>query len=500
MRHTPSMTFLHEMIAARQPDDIAIIRDGRTMSYASLNRLAEGAAAWLARQGIGRGAHVALSLGDATLQTALSLGMMRMGAVRAALDPRLPPAEFNDLATRMKLGFVVSDHPRPVGPTVTFIRAPTEDMLHGLAADVLDEAQPFEDDVVLLVHGSGTTGRPKILPVRHRHLLARLHNNQQVIPIVRQERSMVLQRHTTTAYFLRIMQALHAGGAIVEVSAMRTGTGDYFEAMADAIDRHRVDHLSCTAFHAKAIVDTLKERDIKNRFPHLKSMNVGASPVSDALRHEVITRVTPNLCINYGTNESGTISFTSPHVLSTHFSSVGKLTPAAEVAVLGPKGEDLGPGEEGLITVRGPCVIDGYFEDEAATAKAFRDGWFRTGDRGHVDADGIVHLLGRADDMMIIDGTNLFPIEIERVIEMMPEVKECAVAALTSDLGPDRIVAFIVRRAALSEATVIERCRRLQGWKSPHKVIFLDSLPRNFAGKVLRRELLRRIADPGELS
>jgi acyl-CoA synthetase (AMP-forming)/AMP-acid ligase II len=487
------------MIAERQPDHIAIIRDGRQITYADLNRLAEGASAWLAGQGIGRAAHIALSMSDALLQAVLSLGLMRRGAVRSALDPRLPPAEFNDLAARMKLGFVVSDHPRPVSAAMTLLRAPSEEALLSLAAEVPEDAQPSDEDIVLLVHGSGTTGRPKILPIRHRHLLARFQNNRQLIRIAEQERSLVLQRHTTTAYFLRIMQALQAGGTVVEVSAMRTGTGDYFGAMADAIDRYRVDHLSCTAFHARAIVETLRERGISNRFPHLRSMNVGAAPVSDALRREVITRVTPNLCINYGTNEAGTISFASPEFLTAHFSSVGKRAPAAEIAVLGPKGEHLGAGEEGLIAVRGPCVIDGYFEDEAATAKVFRDGWFRTGDRGYVDEHGAVHLLGRADDMMIIDGTNLFPIEIERVIDAMPEIKECAVAALSSDLGPDRIVAFIVRRTAVSEATVIERCRRLQGWKSPHRVVFLDSLPRNFAGKVLRRELLRRIAGGAEL-
>lgn len=493
------MTFLHQMIAARQPDDIALIRDGRPVSCAALNELAQGAAAWLARQGIAPGAHVALSLGDATLQTVLSLGLLRRGAVRAALDPRLPPAEFNDLATRMKIGFVVSDHPRPVSAGMMLLKAPPEETLQGLAAEVPDDHPSSEEDMVLMAHGSGTTGRPKILPVRHRHLLARLRNNQQVIPIAPGERSLVLQRHTTTAHFLRIMQALHAGGTIIEVSAMRTGTGDYFGAMAEAIDRDGVDHLSCTAFHAKAMVDTLKSRGISGCFPRLKSMNVGASPVSDALRREVIARLTPNLCINYGTNESGTISFANPEFLRAHFSSVGKLTPAAGIAVLGPKGETLSPGEEGLIVVRGPCVIDGYFEDEAATAKAFRDSWFRTGDRGYVDEHGAVHLLGRADDMMIIDGTNLFPVEVERVIETMPEVKDCAVAALSPDLGPDLIVAFIVRRMPLNEGTVIERCRRLQGWKSPHKVVFLDSLPRNFAGKVLRRELLRRIAGAGEL-
>jgi long-chain acyl-CoA synthetase len=93
--------------------------------------------------------------------------------------------------------------------------------------------------------------------------------------------------------------------------------------------------------------------------------------------------------------------------------------------------------------------------------------------------------------MMIIDGTNIYPAEIERVIDLMPEVKESAAVGVYSDLGRDHIVAFVVLRAPCNEARIIQRCRQVQGWKSPHRVVFVKSLPRNFAGKVLRRELVK---------
>ena len=144
-----------------------------------------------------------------------------------------------------------------------------------------------------------------------------------------------------------------------------------------------------------------------------------------------------------------------------------------------------------MIVTRGPCVIDRYEGDDKATAKAFKGGWFHTGDMGYVTEDGAVHLLGRADDMMIIAGVNVYPAEIERTIEQLPAVNEVAVTAVYSDLGHDRIVAFVVARAPCTSREIIDTCRRALGWKAPGKVFFVNSLPRNFAGKVLRRELVK---------
>jgi len=149
--------------------------------------------------------------------------------------------------------------------------------------------------------------------------------------------------------------------------------------------------------------------------------------------------------------------------------------------------------------VRGQSVIDCYQGEEAASKAAFHDGWFRTGDMGYLSEDGALYVLGRYDDMMIIDGTNVYPAEIERVIDSMEEVKESAVVAVYSDLGLDMIGAFVVLKRQCPESYIIAACRRQLGWKSPHQVFFVDSLPRNSAGKILRKELAKRlvIVPPG---
>jgi long-chain acyl-CoA synthetase len=289
------------------------------------------------------------------------------------------------------------------------------------------------------------------------------------------------------------MQSLYYGGCLIEVTSMRNGTPKYFELLCNSIDEYRVDHLHCTAFHAKSIVSKTKPSSGKTRFPELKTFLVGASHVSRTLRELVIERVTPNLCINYGTNEAGNISRASPNFLKDHFDSVGNASPNAEIAIWGTQGERLEIGQEGIIVVRGQSVIDRYEGDKLANRAAFRDGWFSTGDMGYMSEDGALYILGRYDDMMIIDGTNVYPEEIERVIDSMEEVKESAVIGVYSDLGLDMIGAFVVLTRQCTESHIIAACRRELGWKSPHQVFFVDSLPRNFAGKILRKELAKRL-------
>lgn len=485
------MQLVHEAIAQMPPANPAIILDDAVLSYRQLHDAAGGAAAWLRNIGVGKGDVVAVSVSGAVLQLCITLGLMQIGAIQATIDPRLHPRNFKELLDRLGVRHLVSDEPQPprgagVAHAVTSLTSirnfqRSAEPGHGHSAD----------DKVLLSHGSGTTGTPKIMGLRHRELLARCQNASPDFAVGAGERTLILQRHTSPTYITRALQCLYQGGCLIEVSRMRQGAPNYWQLFSEAVDRHGVHHVHCTAFHAKALVDITKPRAGGVRYSGLRSFLVGASPVSSLLRERIMERLTPNLCINYGTNEAGSITRATPGLLTRHPLSVGIAAPLTEISVRGAQGEILPAGAQGMIAVRGPCVIDGYEGDDKATAQAFKGGWFHTGDMGYVTEDGAVHLLGRADDMMIITGVNVYPAEIERVIEQDPRVKEVAVTAVYSELGPDRIVAFVVERAPCAASEIIDGCRRQLGWKAPEKVFFMKSLPRNFAGKVLRRELVK---------
>jgi acyl-coenzyme A synthetase/AMP-(fatty) acid ligase len=487
------LELIHQAIARRPAENPAIIQDDQIITYGGLNTLANGAAEWLKSTGVERGDIVAISVSDAVLQICMNLGLMQIGACHATLDPRLLPADFRDLVNRLGVQHLISDTSRPAFAGVASHPAPLLATLKRKSDPLEASRTPSADDKVLLSHGSGTTGVPKIMALRHRQLLARCLNVSQALKPSAGERTMILQRHTSPTYITRALQCLFQGGCLIEVSQMRLGASSYWDLFCDAVDRHEVDHVHCTAFHAKALAEKIGSSLHGVRFPLLKSFLVGASPVSKLLRERIMERLTPNLCINYGTNEAGSITRAAQNLLMRHPETVGAAALLTELVVIGTDGQSLQAGQEGMVAVRGPCVIDGYEADEQATAKAFRNGWFHTGDMGYVTEDGAVHLLGRADDMMIIAGVNVYPSEVERVIEQLPQVKEAAVIAVYSDLGKDRIVAFVVPRAPCTATEIIGACRRALGWKAPEKVFFVKALPRNFAGKILRRELAKVI-------
>jgi len=298
----------------------AIILDGKPISYAMLDSAIVNAAEWLTAAGVKPAMVVALSLSDAVLQLYLTLALLRLGAIQATLDPRLQSSISRNLASRLGVQLMITDAQPKQAEGFRNVPAPERGMLEKPSQS---DGAPFnshEDSIAFLCHGSGTTGEPKVFALSHLKLLARCTNLAREFSLTPGDRSLILQRHTTPTYLTRAMQSLIYGGCLIEVTSMRNGTGKYFELLFNSIDEQRVDHLHCTAFHAKSIVGKIKPAGGGPRFPHMKTFLVGASHVSRALREVVMERVTPNLCINYGTNEAGNISRASPSI-STRWGS-----------------------------------------------------------------------------------------------------------------------------------------------------------------------------------
>ncbi|HEX2228500.1 MAG TPA: long-chain fatty acid--CoA ligase [Candidatus Binatia bacterium] len=175
--------------------------------------------------------------------------------------------------------------------------------------------------------------------------------------------------------------------------------------------------------------------------------------------------------------------------------SVGTALEGVEIKVLGEKGETLPPGELGEIAIRGPNVMKGYFNRPEETTEVLRDGWFLTGDIGKIDRDGYVYLVDRSKDMINVSGFKVWPREVEEVLSKHDDVVEAAVIGIPDPLSGEAVKAFIVRRkgAQLTEKEAISFCReRIAVYKAPRSVEFIDALPRNPSGKVLKRELRLR--------
>ena len=172
--------------------------------------------------------------------------------------------------------------------------------------------------------------------------------------------------------------------------------------------------------------------------------------------------------------------------------SVGRPLPGVELRLIDEGGEDVDPGDPGEIVVRGPNVFKGYWSDAEATERAFVDGWFRTGDVGVLDDDGDLFIVDRRRDLVIVSGFNVYPREVEDVLLRHPAVADCAVVGMPDGRTGESVRAIVVLREGAQESpdALIEHCRRsLAPYKVPARVDVVQAIPRNAAGKVLRREL-----------
>jgi long-chain acyl-CoA synthetase len=190
------------------------------------------------------------------------------------------------------------------------------------------------------------------------------------------------------------------------------------------------------------------------------------------------------------TETSPVVSF-NPLSGEPRLGSIGIPAPGTDVRLVSETGQDVSSGEPGEIWVRGPQVMQGYWQNEAETAHVMHEGWFATGDIGVMDAEGFFRIVDRKKDMVLVSGFNVYPNEVEDVVAQLPGVLECAVVGVADDKTGEAVKLVIVKKdPALTEAQVREYCRaNLTGYKQPKVVEFRTELPKTPVGKILRREL-----------
>ena len=363
------------------------------------------------------------------------------------------------------------------------------------AKDLLGEAQaPVDvqpDDPAWLFYTSGTTGVPKGAVLTHRNLMFQTH-----------------------AYFADI-DALGPGDTILHPAPLSHGSGCYglphFAAGAanvipesGSFDADEIfdllDHWPNASFFAAPtmVVRLLASRAARTP-EKLKTIIYGGAPmyVADALR--AIELFGPRLYQLYGQGEAPMTITGLPqsvhrkenaHLLAT----AGIARTGVEVRVVNEEDEELPFGEIGEIVTRSDCVMAGYWKNPEATAKAKRGGWLHTGDVGSLDAQGFLSIKDRSKDMIISGGSNIYPREIEEVLLRHPAVAECSVVGRPHAEWGEEVVAFVVRKGEISPQDLEKLCLdNIARFKRPREYRFVDSLPKNNYGKVLKTELRKQL-------
>lgn len=488
--------------ARERPESPAFDQEGRITSYAEADRLTRQLIALFQARGIAHGDRVAWLGKNRDTYFLLYIAAARMGAVMVPIGWRLAPRE---------IAYILGD----TGAKLIFADAEFADTAHKVAAEVpvnpevieaeaartaaagfepATYAPPSEDEPVLQLYTSGTTGNPKGAMLSNANLLG-LRN-----PGVAAGADWHF--YEPGDCMLVAMPCAHIGGTGLVNIAIAAGVRSLVQAEFSPVGV--LEAIEAGATHMFIVPAALQmvvqhPRAATTDFTNLKYLMYGAAPMPlELLKEAVRTMPTTKFLQAYGMTEtSGTISVLPPedHSLegNQRMRSAGKASPGVEIEVRGPDNAEVPRGDIGEVCIRSPSNTAGYWRFPEATAKTIDpDGWLHTGDAGIMDADGYVYIQDRIKDMIISGGENVYPAEVESAIYGHPAIAEVAVIGVPSAKWGEEVKACLVAKPGheIDEADVIAWAReRIAAFKAPKSVDVIPAMPRNASGKILRREL-----------
>lgn len=342
---------------------------------------------------------------------------------------------------------------------------------------------PQTDDVAVIIYTSGTTGRSKGAMLTHGNLLHNVDSCRQVLAAVDHDRFLVLlPMFHSFMLTVGVLLPLLVGGSMVLVRSLHPP-----KSIIQEIYQRQATILPAVP----SFFRTLAGATLPPGLPLRICISGGAPLPVEILRAFNRTMPLP-LIEGYGLSEASPVVSMNPIKGPCKEGSIGKPIPGVEISVQDDEGNILAVGQTGEICVRGGNVMRGYWNQPEATAKALRNGWLLTGDIGHGDTDGYFYITDRKKDMLIVNGINVYPREIEEIIYQIPGVKEAAVVGMPDARRGEHPVAFVAANegVSLEEKTILHFIRqKLADYKVPKKVTFMPALPRNATGKVLKTSL-----------
>jgi len=488
--------------AALRPGHAALRWSEGELTYAQLDARANRVAQALAADGVGAGDRVAFLDKNSPEQVELFFGAAKLGAVPCPVNYRLAAPEVSYIvADSLAKIFVVGEEFAAMADKLAGDLEGVRILTTGASYERWRDRQGADDphvklssgDVAYQLYSSGTTGRPKGVQLTHANLIAGMGLYPDVMGLGPDSVSVVP------------MPLYHIGGGGWLLAGISQGATNVLireivpDRFVETLVAERVTH----GFLVPAVLGfMLAVPDVEKKdFSALQALLYGASPISEKVLAASVRTFGCKFVQAYGLTEStGTIVFLpaqdhDPDGPNRHrLRAVGIPVPGAQAKIVDAASlVEVGTGEVGEIWVKGPTVMAGYWNLEDQTAAAVTvDGWLRTGDAGYVDADGYFYVHDRVKDMIVSGGENVYPAELENVLMSHPGVADVAVIGVPSERWGETPLAMVVRAAGseVTEAELIAFCReRLAGFKIPSGVAWLETLPRNPSGKVLKKDL-----------
>ena len=482
--------------AGRTPSKTAIIAGERRLTFAALieriDRLAN-----LAHDGLGlrHGDRAAILSPNCLEYMEIIAGLSSAGVATAAIGPA---------ASEPEIRFICEDS----AARVLFVDPALEEKARASIPPSIERIIPFgslyedllvksstrlcpvdvsETDIFSIPYTSGATGRPKGVLLSHRSrvlsafCLAAEHGSYTP-----DDRAVATTPMFHGAGLLMALAPIFFGGTVEILSKFN------IETLLATVARLQATSVYMVPTHLAALRN-LGGKASQFDTRSLRTVASGTAPLSQTLKQEAIAYFGEGkLYERYGSTEAGVTSCLRPQDQLRKIACVGLPLPLTRLKVMTEDGRQAGPGDVGELAIASPYMFSGYLNLAEQTAEAFRDGWFISGDLARIDEEGYLYLVDRKNDMIISGGENIYPREIEEILFAHPAVAECAVTSVPDAYWGESVAAFVGLRpgAAVTIDELTELCRaRLSRYKVPKAFIFVETLPRNSMGKVLRREL-----------
>ncbi|BBK40192.1 AMP-dependent synthetase [Allostella vacuolata] len=500
-------TSIAELLAAGRDEAPAIAAPGRMpLTYAGLRRLVTDTVATLNRLGIGRNDPVAIVLPNGP-EMAAAFVSIACGATTAPLNPAYRADEFDfylgDLDARalvvergsesaaiavarqrgVPIVELVADPAGPAGAFVLEGTATGAAGATGLAGD---------DDVALVLHTSGTTSRPKIVPLRHRNVAASARNIRVALGLTPADRCLnIMPLFHIHGLIAAVLSSLGAGGSVFcapGFNALR-----FFSQLGEA---RPTWYTAVPTMHQAILARAERNREAIAASPLRLIRSSSASLPPQVMRALEETFSVP-VIESYGMTEAAHQMASNPLPPRPRKPGTVGVAAGPEVAIMDELGPDLLPqGEVGEVVIRGDNVTAGYAANPEANAKAFTDGWFRTGDQGMLDAEGYLTITGRLKELINRGGEKISPREVDEVLMDHPAVDQALTFSMPHDKLGEEVAAVVV---LVEGSSAVEQelrefvARRLADFKVPRRIVFLAEIPKGATGKLQRIGLAQRL-------
>ena len=465
------------------PKRPAIVFQGKTITYAELYYASADMAGKLNAIGVTEKQFVGLLLRNHIESAVILLALQLIGVRAVILNNRLTAEEISWQLSDSSSVFLISegffaDQSQKIKDTLPTITVVTKESLQDVKSETPSIVEEIDlDDICTIMYTSGTTGNPKgVIQTYGNHWWSATGS------------ALNLGLHEDDCWLLTV-PLFHISGYSILMKSIIYGMKivlhekfDVEQVITDIRDEH-VTIMSVVSTTLNRIIVQLKDEKLPEYF---RCMLLGGGPASLALLNKCVEKEIP-VFQTYGMTEtSSQIVTLAPEDSLRKLGSAGKPLFPAQIKIINNNGDLATVGEAGEIVVKGPNVTIGYLNRE----NSLRNSWLHTGDIGYLDDEGFLYVLDRRSDLIISGGENIYPAEIEGVLTSHPNIDDAGVIGTQNEQWGEVPVAFIVKKSTITDKEILDYCReKLAQYKIPHRLFFIDEIPRNASKKILRREL-----------